>query len=151
MPVFNHVGLVVKDLATARRFYQEVLGFQVWYEDSSVPDAATAKLLGIEPPLGAELSYLTLDGFVLELISFGSPEAEVVRRERSMSDAGLSHLSVSVDDIRAAATRAVELGGEIVESSDLGVALMVRDPDGQLVELLRAEYPAGRPARPGAG
>ena len=42
----------------------------------------------------------------------------------------------------------VECGGEIVETSDLGVALMVRDPDGQLIELLRAEYPASRPDRP---
>jgi catechol 2,3-dioxygenase-like lactoylglutathione lyase family enzyme len=151
VPVFNHVGLVVSDLDRTRRFYEEVLGFRVWYEDSSVPDVATAKLLGLEPPLGAELSYLTLDGLVLELISFGSPEAEVMRRERRMNETGLSHLSVSVDDIRAAAARTVELGGEIVESSDLGVALMVRDPDGQLVELLRAEYPAGRPPRPEAG
>jgi hypothetical protein len=37
-----------------------------------------------------------------------------------------------------------------VESSDLGIALMVRDPDGQLIELLTKDYPKSRPPGPGA-
>jgi lactoylglutathione lyase len=148
MPIFNHLGIVVSDLERARRFYQEVLGFRVWYEDSSVPDAAVGKLLGLTPPLGAELCYLELEGCAIELIHFSAPEAAVHVRERTMSEAGLSHLSVSVGDIRAAAARAVECGGSIVESSDLGIALMVRDPDGQLIELLSMDYPKGRPPRP---
>jgi catechol 2,3-dioxygenase-like lactoylglutathione lyase family enzyme len=148
MPICNHLGIVVSDLDRSRRFYQEVLGFRVWYEDSSVPDAAVGKLLGLTPPLGAELCYLELEGWAIELIHFSAPEAAVAMRERTMSEVGLSHLSVSVDDIRAAAARAVECGGSIVESSDLGVALMVRDPDGQLIELLSMDYPKGRPPRP---
>jgi catechol 2,3-dioxygenase-like lactoylglutathione lyase family enzyme len=150
MPICNHLGIVVSDLQRSKRFYQEVLGFRVWYEDSSVPDAAVGKLLGLSGPLAAQLCYLVLDGYAIELMHYSAPEASVTRRERTMSDTGLSHLSVSVDDIRASAARAVECGGSIVESSDLGVALMVRDPDGQLIELLRMDYPAGRPPRPTA-
>ena len=104
-----------------------------------------AKLLGLTPPLGAQVCYLTLDGCVLELIHFSAPQAQVTRRERSMAEIGLSHLSVSVDDIRATAARAVECGGDIVESSDLGVALLIRDPDGQFLELLSTDYPNSRP------
>jgi lactoylglutathione lyase len=150
MPICNHLGIVVSDLELSKRFYQDVLGFRVWYEDSSVPDAAVGKLLGLEPPLAAELCYLELDGYAVELIHFAAPEAKLQSRVRTMSETGLSHLSVSVDDIRQAAARAVECGGSIVESSDLGIALMVRDPDGQLIELLTKDYPSGRPPRPGA-
>jgi predicted enzyme related to lactoylglutathione lyase len=65
-----------------------------------------------------------------------------------MAEVGLSHLSLSVDDIRATAAKAVEYGGEIVESSDLGLALLIRDPDGQFLELLTKGYPESRPAQP---
>jgi catechol 2,3-dioxygenase-like lactoylglutathione lyase family enzyme len=53
-----------------------------------------------------------------------------------MDEPGLTHLSLSVDDLRAAVDRVEELGGEVLRDTDLGVAVFVRDPDGQLVELL---------------
>lgn len=147
MPVYNHTGLVVSDLERSKRFYEQVLGFRLWYEDSPA-DGAVAKLLGMTPPLGASVCYLALDGFVLELIHFSIGQAQVARRERAMAEIGLSHLSLSVDDIRATAARAVECGGAIVESSDLGPALLIQDPDGQFVELLSPGYPDSRPPRP---
>ena len=147
MPVYNHIGLVVSELQRSKQFYEQALGFRVWYEDAPV-DAATAKLLGLKPPLGVQTCYLTLGECVLELIHFSAPEATVTRRQRSMDEAGLSHLSISVDDIRATAARAVKCGGEIVESSDLGLALLIRDPDGQFVELLSMSYPKSRPPQP---
>ena len=147
MPVYNHIGLVVSDLERSRRFYEQVLGFRVWYEDAP-PDAATAKLLGLAPPLGVQTCYLTLGECFLELIYFSAPQAQVTRRGRSLDETGLSHLSISVDDIRATAARAVECGGEIVESSDLGLALLIRDPDGQALELLSSDYPKSRPPQP---
>ena len=59
MPICNHLGIVVSDLERSKRFYQDVLGFRVWYEDSSVPDAAVGKLLGLEAATGAQLCYLS--------------------------------------------------------------------------------------------
>jgi lactoylglutathione lyase len=147
MPVYNHIGLVVSDLQRSKQFYEQVLGFRVWYEDAPA-DGAVAKLLGLAPPLGAKTCYLTLGECFLELIHFGAPQAQVTRRPRSMDEVGLSHLSVSVDDIRGTAARAVECGGDIVESSDLGLALLIRDPDGQLLELLSMDYPKSRPPQP---
>jgi catechol 2,3-dioxygenase-like lactoylglutathione lyase family enzyme len=145
--VYNHTGQVVTDLERAKRFYQEVLGFRFWYEHR-VPDDSSAKLLGLSPPLGSTISYLVLEGFVLELIHFGADGATASYRPRTMNEPGLTHLSISVDDIRATAARAVEYGGEIVEDSDVGIALFIRDPDGQLLELLSSAYPASRPPRP---
>jgi catechol 2,3-dioxygenase-like lactoylglutathione lyase family enzyme len=147
MPVYNHTGQVVSDIERSQRFYEEVLGFRAWY-DIAIPDEAAAKLLGLEPPLGVRSSYLVLDGFVLELMQYTAPGAQATGRRRTMNEPGLTHLSISVDDIGAAAQRAVEHGGEIIEDSDLGIALLIRDPDGQLLELLSREYPSSRPPRP---
>jgi lactoylglutathione lyase len=61
-------------------------------------------------------------------------------RPRTMNEPGLTHLSISVDDVRGTAEKAVEYGATIIEDSDLGHALFIRDPDGQLLELLPAAY-----------
>jgi lactoylglutathione lyase len=147
MPAYNHTGQVVTDLERSKRFYQEVFGFKFWYEIEP-PDEMTAKLNCLEPPLGITASYLVLDGFVLELMHYGVSDAAEPYRPRTMNEPGLTHLSISVDDIRATAEKVVEYGGEVVEASDVGVALFIRDPDGQLLELLTGGYPASRPPRP---
>ena len=139
MGVYNHTGQVVTDLERAKRFYQEVLGFKFWYEITP-PDEMTAKLSSLEPPLGVTASYLTLDGFVLELMHYSVRGATAPYRPRTMAEPGLTHLSISVDDVRATAEKAREFGGEIIEDSDVGAALFIRDPEGQLLELLPAAY-----------
>ena len=147
MGTYNHTGQVVTDLERSKRFYQEVLGFKPWYEITP-PDEGTAKLCGLTPPLGVTASYLTLDGFVLELMHYSAPGATAAFRPRTMDEPGLTHLSISVDDVHATAEKAVEYGGEILEESDIGVALFIRDPDGQLLELLPVSFRANLPAKP---
>jgi lactoylglutathione lyase len=147
MAIYNHTGQVVTDLERAKRFYQEVLGFEFWYEITP-PDEMTAKLNCLEPPLGITASYLTLDGFVLELMHYAATGAAAPYLPRAMNEPGLTHLSISVDDVRATAEKAAEYGAEIIEASDVGVALFIRDPDGQLLELLPATYRAGLPPKP---
>ncbi len=148
MGTYNHTGHVVTDLERSKRFYQEVFGFEFWYEISP-PDGPTAKLSGLTPPLGVTASYLTLDGFVLELMHYAAPGAVAPYRARTMNEPGLTHLSISVDEIRPTAERAVEYGGQIVEDSDVaGMALFVRDPDGQLIELLPGAYRDSLPPKP---
>jgi catechol 2,3-dioxygenase-like lactoylglutathione lyase family enzyme len=147
MAIYNHTGQVVTDLARSKRFYQEVFGFKPWYEIQP-HDAATAKLCCLTPPLDMTASYLTLDDFVLELIHYSAPGATAPFRARTMNEPGLTHLSISVDDVRGTAERAAEFGGQIVEESDVGVAVLVRDPDGQLLELLPASYREGLIPKP---
>src|SRR5207248_2140795 len=74
MGTYNHTGQVVTDLERSKRFYQEVFGFKFWYEITP-PDEATAKLSCLKPPLGMTASYLTLDGFVLELMHYSAEGA----------------------------------------------------------------------------
>jgi lactoylglutathione lyase len=139
MAVVNHVGLCVTDLDRSRRFYEEVLGF-THQRDLEVPDVAASRLLQISEPVGCTAVYLELQGFVLELLHFDR-EGNAPRRERVFTEPGLTHISFSVDDIVATCALVEEHGGEILRDTDMGgLAINVRDPDGQLIELLPMSY-----------
>jgi lactoylglutathione lyase len=135
---FNHVGLCVTDEPRARRFYEEALGFRYLYEFKA-PDDSTASLLQVAPPVGLTASYLRLDGLILELLHFDRPR-NPPRATRVMNEPGLTHLSVSVADIPATLAKVVELGGEVIDATKSDFAVMIRDPDGQLIEILPMDY-----------
>lgn len=147
MATYNHTGHVVTDLERSKRFYQEVFGFTFWYEVRP-PDEPTAKLSCLVPPLGVTAAYMVLGDFVLELMNYAAPGATAPFQRRTLNEPGLTHLSISVDDIRSTAERVVAWGGQVVEESDIGVAVFVRDPDGQLIELLPLTYRDRLPPRP---
>jgi lactoylglutathione lyase len=137
--VFNHVGLCVTDLARSRRFYEELLGF-TFERELSPPDEGTDRLLSLEQPVGLTAVYLQLEGFTLELLHFDRP-GNPPFRTRVMNEPGLTHISVSVDDVAATVARAPEFGGTVLQDTDLfGMAIMIRDPDGQLIEVLPMAY-----------
>ncbi len=130
----NHLGHAVSDLERAERFWTEAFGFRRVLE-LEPPDDSTAPLLGLEPPLALRAVYLECDGLVLELLHYR--ERPLTTGTRSMAEQGFTHLSLTVDDLDACLARVERLGGEIIRSSRLGdVAIMVHDPDGQLVEIL---------------
>ena len=139
--IVNHVGLRVADLARSERFY-EALGFRR-RRTLDIPDEVTQRLLRTPPPAGLRASYLTSGSFVLELIGFEHHDAAPA--DRSMTDTGLTHLSLGVEDLAAAKALVAEHGGEVLDDTDLGMAVMVRDPDGQLLELLHVDH---RPVTP---
>jgi catechol 2,3-dioxygenase-like lactoylglutathione lyase family enzyme len=133
--VVNHVGLCVADPVAARRFYESVFGFR-HRNTLTVADAAAATLLQVAPPVGLTATYLELDGFVLELLHFDREGNDAARR-RSFTEPGLTHLSFGVPDLAAACELVTACGGQVIEGTTLGgLAVMVRDPDGQLLELL---------------
>ena len=139
MSAFNHVGQCVTDLERSQRFYCELFGFVVEREINP-PDEGSAQLLSLAPPLGMTAVYLVRDGLVLELLHFAAPGQTQPFRERALNEPGLTHISLSVDDIAATCARVSEFGGEVIESSNIGAAVFVRDPDGQLLELLPMTY-----------
>ncbi len=130
--VVNHVGQCTADLAAAQRFYVELLKFEVERE-LKLPDEVAGPFLGVAAPVGLRAVYLRLGSFVLELMEFDRP-GNPRRADRVFNEPGLTHLSISVDDLAATVARVVDFGGEVV--TDLPVAAIVRDPDGQLLELL---------------
>ena len=57
-----------------------------------------------------------------------------------MNEPGLTHISLSVEDLDGVLARVPDYGGDVVKNSNIGFGAFIRDPDGQLVELLPMEY-----------
>jgi lactoylglutathione lyase len=131
------VGQCVTDLERARRFYVELFGFEA-IRELQPPDDPSAKLLRLDAPLGMSALYLRRDGFVLELLHFAETPPRP-HQPRVMNDPGLTHLSLSCD-LERVVPRIAELGGEVLADTDIGFGVFVRDPDGQLLELLPLSY-----------
>jgi catechol 2,3-dioxygenase-like lactoylglutathione lyase family enzyme len=140
MIVVNHIGQGVTDLGRSRAFYEHALGFEFW-RTLELDDEPSNQLLQLNPPLGFTACYLRGGGIVLELLHFAGDGARPEPfRSRPMNEIGLTHISVSVDDIPATCALVEQHGGTVLTDTDIGGGLFVRDPDGQLVELLPMAY-----------
>ncbi len=145
--VFNHIGLCVADRRRSRRFYEGLLGFTFW-RDLELPDAGTAKLLQLDGPIGVRATYLVSDGVVLELIDY-SRRVVHTGSKRVMDEVGLTHMSLSVSDLAGVLAQVESFGGSVVEETVTAHFAMIRDPDGQLIELLPDSWVDSLPPRPG--
>lgn len=143
---FNHVGLCVADRDRSRRFYEGLLGFQFWWE-LDAPDEGTDQLLQLEKPVGLHATYLVRDGLVLELLDYSGRSVHT-GADHVMDQAGLTHISFSVSDLGSVLERVTEFGGAAVDGTVSAGSAMVRDPDGQLLELLSGEWLSALPPRP---
>jgi catechol 2,3-dioxygenase-like lactoylglutathione lyase family enzyme len=139
--VMNHLGQCVTDLERSRMFYEEALGFTYW-RTLELDDTPSDQLLQLQAPLGFRACYLKQGAFVLELLHFAGEGAKPAPyRPRTMNEIGLTHISLSVDDIPATCALVEQYGGEVLRATQLdGASLFVRDPDGQLIELLPMAY-----------
>jgi len=144
--VFNHIGLCVADRERSRRFYEGLLGFTFWW-DLELPDEGTAALLQLDGPIGVRATYLVRDGLVLELLDFSKRDVRAGPR-RVMDEVGLTHMSLSVSDLAGVLTQVESFGGSVVEAATTEQFAMIRDPDGQLIELLPDSWLANLPPRP---
>lgn len=134
--IVNHVGQCVADLDRSRAFYCELLGFEVERE-LPLADDVVSDFLAVDRPVGMLAVYLRRGDFVLELLHFdrpGNPEPVA----RPFNQPGLTHLSISVNDFERVIDQVPGYGGTIVNRSSM--ASIVRDPDGQLLELLPMSY-----------
>jgi catechol 2,3-dioxygenase-like lactoylglutathione lyase family enzyme len=130
----------------SRRFYEGLLGFEFWWEIDP-PDDRTAHLVQLPEPLGVHASYLVRDGFVLELIDYSKREVHA-GPERVMDQVGLTHISFSVSDLHRVLEKVKGFGGAVVDETVCEGSAMIRDPDGQLLELLSDGWLSALPPRP---
>lgn len=135
-PIVNHVGQCVADLGVAQAFYCDLLGFEVERE-LPLPDDIVSDFLAVDRPVGMLAVYLRRGDFVLELLHFDRP-GNPAAADRPFNQPGLTHLSISINDFERVIDRVTEYGGAIVNRSPM--ASIVRDPDGQLLELLPMSY-----------
>lgn len=130
----HHIRLTVTDLARSKKFYTEVLGFQVLAESPGEPSdpevrADPARLYGGVVLFGGNL--------VLGLRPVASPD-DTFDSER----VGLDHLSFTVasraalEEAQQALTERGVPHGEVRDLAAFGIAILsIDDPDGIHLEL----------------
>jgi lactoylglutathione lyase len=114
-----HIGIRVHDLARARAFYER-LGFQwAWGPFGPEPVAAMTHACGLE------LNFIV-----------NAPDAQ---RPNILMDVpekypGITHIALKIADV-AATEAALKAAGIAISGKRGAVALFVRDPDGNVIEL----------------
>ncbi|GIW40366.1 MAG: glyoxalase [Candidatus Binatia bacterium] len=139
-----HYSHCVSDIERSRRFYVEVLGFEVCGE-FDFDDEATAKVMGIP---GAKFKgiFMKRDGMRIEIIGFRNPPPPKDVRPRRADEIGHSHFSFYVKNLDAALDYLRSKGVEVVEETRATLqggieCCVVRDPDGFPIEIVQVPDP----------
>jgi lactoylglutathione lyase len=117
----NHIGIRVRELARSLEFYAH-LGFtQIWYSEPE-------HVLGLRNPTGIELN----------LIVNAAADGPNVLMDVPQKHAGYTHVSFRVASIEDTVAQLAAAGIRVTEGPiDLGghLAVFIRDPDGNVIEL----------------
>ena len=152
--VFHAVNSV-SDMQEAVRFYRDLLGLTVTFDDYHDP-AAISQLFGYDEPRLHAVVVSCPDGSEIELVEFERPRGRSsVTREAA--DAGLLSVNLRVSDIGSIVDRLREAGypprSDLVEQTlpDGGTITVAvcRGPDD--VTLILVELPEGRASLGEAG
>jgi catechol 2,3-dioxygenase-like lactoylglutathione lyase family enzyme len=152
----SHLGVCVADLARARRFWREALGFREAGE-LAVAGEPAATLLGL-PGVRLRAVYLERDGLRVELLHYDAPAAIPAGEPEpgAMNRRGPTHLSLRVADLAAACAAVEAAGGRVLAATRIDLpaartrAVFALCPDGTRLELVEAPGdPAALPGTPG--
>jgi|SRR5688572_8443719 glyoxylase I family protein len=135
-----HYSHCVSDIERSRRFYTDVLGFEVVAE-FDFDDPATAQVMDI-PGCRFKGVFMKLDGMRIELIGFAEPAPQRARRKRRADEIGHSHLSFYVTSLDETLADLARHGVEIERHTRATLAggiecCVVRDPDGFPIEMVQ--------------
>ncbi|GAD51807.1 glyoxalase family protein [Halarchaeum acidiphilum MH1-52-1] len=135
-PSAHHFGITVSDLDEALAFYRDVLGLDVLAE-FEVSGEAFAEGVAVEGA-SADFAHLDADGARVELVSYDPAGDDV--RGGAVNDTGATHLGLSVPDLDAfheSLPDDVETLADGPRTTASGTTILfVRDPDGNLIEVL---------------
>lgn len=143
---FFHVALCVADMNRSLPFYRDVLGFQQCVE-LDFEGHEVSRVMGLDDCQFKGV-FLRRDGMHLELISFHKPRPPA-RPEPRANQLGLSHFTFTVDDLDRTLADLKARGVPVLEHTRgepaPGVPVcLIRDPDGNLIELY--QHPEGVPS-----
>ena len=91
----DHVGVSVKDIEKAVKFYEEVIGMEKVFDREF--DAPLARIIGIAGAK-ARIVHMKLGDSVIELFHYASPKGRAPRADQNQSDFGLTHIGFAVED-----------------------------------------------------
>lgn len=147
MPVseIHHVAMIVSDLERSAAFYEQGLGWRRTLQ-ASVSGPDFERSLGLPAGASANVQYLQGPTRIgqLELIQWDQPHAGQQRTSPFQLGALLLSFEIPADEIEEAYERFLALGAEHIERplsvrlENFGtiVAFAVRDPDGNMIELV---------------
>ena len=141
----RHIGIVVQDLDKSVHFWRDVMGFKVaidFWQTGEYIDTVQ-KLSGVN----LHMAKLTApDGSMIELLKDEAHPTPPPERNE-LCDQGIRHIAFNVPDIEAAWHTLRDHGCETLsaptDSPDGNVRLFfVRDPEGNLLELVQEQRPS---------
>lgn len=142
----SHVGISVANLERSIAFYRDLLGMRLMQE---VPmrGASYDAIMGLKGTEG-RIAVLRTRNLEIELLEFRRPPSRPVEPGRHVSDQGISHFAIHVEDIAGLYARLQAAGVRVHSAlvyfpSCATTAVYFCDPDGNFIEMLQ-ENMSGR-------
>lgn len=146
---FHHAAISTPDLDRAVAFYRDLLGFEpvmdwTWPQGLRVAD----EVMGLDDSSGKAV-MLRLGDVRLEVFQFASPAARPADPARPVCDHGITHICLQVENLEEEYQRLSKAGVTFhCPPRKVGpgtIATYSRDPDGNVVELLKERPRSPRP------
>jgi len=146
----HHTSMSTPDVDRLAKFYNEQLGFEVVSRGEWTGGNTTADTIYGLTDTAVKSVMLKTSNSYLELFQFNRPVGAPGNAARPISDNGVTHIGVVVDDIQAEYARLKAAGMTFhcppQSVGAIGWATYGRDPDGNIVELMQVldngPYPA---------
>ncbi len=134
----DHIGIVVNDLAAAKRFFVD-LGFKA-VGDMSMQGEWVGRVIGLKNVQSDIAMVQAPDGQLnIEFAKFRQPLDPEGVRPAASNTLGFRHIAIEVDDLEevvaAVKHRGTELVGEVETYEDSYKLCYIRGPEGIIIEL----------------
>ena len=138
---WHHTAMAVQDMDRAKRFYCDLLGFEIDWERPNYSGEPFANVVGM-PDAAAHVAMLKGYGARLELFTYHQPAGRV-REAKRQCDFGLTHFALTVKGIHELYERLSAAGVQFncpPQNLRPGVwATYLKDPEGVTIEMVQYE------------
>jgi len=140
----SHVGISVANLERSIEFYRDLLGMRV-IQEVSMRGPNYDAIMGLKGTDG-RIAVLRTGNFEIELLEFQRPPSRPAESGRHVSDQGISHFAVHVEDAAGLYAR-LKAAGVRVHSAPVyfqscaTTAVYFCDPDGNYIEMIQENMP----------
>jgi catechol 2,3-dioxygenase-like lactoylglutathione lyase family enzyme len=140
----SHVGISVANLERSIAFYRDLLGMRV-IQQVPMRGANYDAIMGLKGTEG-RIAVLRTGNLEIELLEFRRPASRPVESGRHVSDQGISHFAIHVEDIAGLHARlqaaGVSFHSALVHFANCATtAVYFCDPDGNYIEMLEETVP----------
>lgn len=135
----HHVGISVRNLERSIVFYTELMGMEIAAPTFPLNAPDLEQIMAL-PALQGRMCVVRKGSLLIELFEFAHPKPLMKDADYPVSDLGISHFGIEVEDLEATYQRLFAAGVRFhspVMRFPRGVkATYGRDPDGNVFELL---------------